>query len=299
MSGSEFEHPLIYPTRSNAIFRQIASHLIPALLMPADVDIYDDDLTRARQLVREGNGLIIVGPHFSPRDGFEYLARPLALIPELADKPIVAPITHYQYTDKKQRPVLTTLSKAAGVTLAPIVNRDAVEKYTKMGNTEYENGMGMSQYALLAKEALEQGGAVALTPQAGRRDTLDLQHAKGQALRFLLRAVRANADSPIAFLFLPQSPLEKTDYHAERNNLNITKKYDIRFGPVMTLKEMNGLLEGINGRLKNNTEGLQTRLTLDELSLVIMAAAEDPDYNKIPREYIWEYIIEYFSSFQP
>ncbi|OGK21421.1 hypothetical protein A2866_01180 [Candidatus Roizmanbacteria bacterium RIFCSPHIGHO2_01_FULL_39_8] len=266
----------------------------PLLRIPlrASVEVDQDNIEKTRQLAADGYGFLILGTHFSWREGFDFIVQTQRYLP-ISDKPIVMPISLHQY--ERQKGLLDHFSAIAGITISPVGNEDAV----KYG---YELGAGLPEYARNTREALLAGGAAGIAIQTGRRNELELGQVKKQPLRFMLSATRTKPSSSVALLFLPMTPFEENvDYKAIYEKKNLFKKYDVRFGPIFTIAEMYQLLKGINTSLRSHPIALEnadrptiTEITIDELALVILSIAVDPKYNHVPKELGQEFLIEYF-----
>ncbi len=291
------EAPMLYPSRLNILARSLIGGFYNSFLAPADVDIVDNAPEKASKLINEGYGLIVLGAHFSRREGFELAIRPARYIKEILQGPIVLPISLHQDVHSKR--LLDFVSHICAYTLAPVVNEDAMNRAQEIEaliGREIKLGDGVFHYARMVNQAIKKRGTAGMAPQAGRRDTIELSQAKSKPLELLLRMMKDN--SKTAFLFMPMSPWKSVDYSKTHNSYNFGKKYDIRIGPCLTYDEMIKMLGHINERLAaEQVEAGKYKITIDELALIILSVAEDPAYNKVDRGYGLEYLMEYVDQF--
>jgi hypothetical protein len=197
------------------------------------------------------------------------------------------PISLHQFLREKK--VAEPLAEKAGITMAPVVNEDAMEhkeEIARLLGREVKLGEGIQQYARLIREAFARQSGAGIAPQGGRRITLELEQAKHRAIEFLIRKNRIKRSDKLAFLFISMGPGFNADYQKIYNSLNPFKKWDITFLRTVTLDEMYDLLERSNEILADApVEVGKYELTLDELALIILSLPMDDAYNRIPKGY--------------
>lgn len=293
------EAPVIrIPTGFNVFARSLLGGFFDRFLAPAMIDIVDDATEKASALIQEGYGLIVLGAHFSRREGFELAIRPARYIKEVLHGPIVLPISLHQYV--RSQGLLDFVGRVCAYTIAPVVNDDAMERaqeIEKLIGRKVNRLDGVLDYARMVKSSLNLKGTAGMAPQAGRRATMELSQAKSRPLELLLRMMKDNKKT--AFLFMPMSPWKNgSDYHKLHDSYNFGSKYDIRLGPCLTYDEMISLLGHVNKRLAEEpVESGKNSITIDELALIILSVAEDPDYSKVDKGYGLEYLMAYIDQF--
>lgn len=288
---------LVYPiTLSHIVWRKLFSFLHNNLIYPAHVYFIDDAAEKASQLYRQGYNFLLLGTHPSPREASEIAARPAPYIPELFRAPITMPVTLNQYLVNQKK--IDFFTEKAGVTAAPVVNRDAMEHLGLIWDflgRDVQPGEALPQFRRLTQETFYRHGAVGIAPQGGRRTFLDLSQAKSKPIQTLHTSLRIKKDDKLALVLMAMTPLPKVNYEEIYDKDN-RLPYEIVFW-TLTLAEMYGMLDRINERLATEpVEPGKFKITLDELILIIFSLSVDPEYNKIPKGYALEVAIDYLWS---
>lgn len=194
------------------------------MLYPAHITDSYHGLVDAGELVAAGHGLLLVGSHFSLRDGpgvFLYVA---AGNDALIDKPWQAPVARH-IADVAR---LANRFFGAKIDLKPVVTASTMKKpkYHHM-----HRGQGLRDYINSATETLRQGGVVALFPQATRMSYLPEPGEYDKAMEFLMtRTTKAGVKD---FGILPVGfGLEGDEDYKKRTGLNIGVTYEVTIGKL-------------------------------------------------------------------
>jgi len=220
--------------------RWIAAH-IKRPLFPVEISGYLNEFDRFEAALASGMGGIIVINHFSKGD-FPHLASSIIFDrPALRNRRFLIPIAYHQYEEARGPAALF------GVELAPLVTGDTVEYFEKhketTGKKERKIIQGIERvianrragfltYLRTAKEVLEQGGIVALSPQAGRRPGLK-NTSSNRPIEILLKNTNNNV------ILLPIGiGLKGVEDYSFVTEYNLSKKYQMNVGRVFTKEEL-------------------------------------------------------------
>lgn len=188
----------------------------------------DHGIDKAKEVLRQGNGLIIIINHFSLKDP------PLAINEvlrhtEMSNKKVISPVAYHM--DKK---LYHWLGKMIGVTLKPIVTKNTVKEGKNNGR---ELNDGMKEYSSGAIRLLKEGGIVILAPQGTRMSHLGQRD--NPTVGTLMATARRNGLENFAFLFIGFSIEGVDDYSGKKvRGFNPLRKYGINIGACLTSEEM-------------------------------------------------------------
>jgi len=231
-------------------------------LYPAEIlDTYHG-LADAGELVSAGHGLLLVGSHFSLRDGpgaFLYVA---GQNDALIDKPWEAPVARHIATVAR----LANWVLGAQIDLKPVVTASTKNKprYRHL-----HRGEGLRDYIISATDTLKRGGVVALFPQATRMSYLPEPDEYDKAMEFLmLRTSRAGVND---FGILPVGfGIEGARDYKKLTGFNIRKTYKINIGKLWTKNEAL--------QMADETQRSMDGWAVDQLKLLV-----PENYTKIPQ----------------
>jgi hypothetical protein len=193
---------------------------------------------KAKKILKEGNGLIVVINHFSKKDPFQAI-REIFYHRVTDSKKLIAPIAYHM--DHK---VLHYLAPALDVTRKVIVTRNTLDEGKNNG---LELNFGKKEYYADTIKLLRKGGIILLAPQATRMPNLGQPHnrAAGGILKFAQESEFTN----FAFLFMGIGIKGIDDYSTGKiRGLNLLKRYTVNIGPCLTSKE---ILEKAGGDFRN------------------------------------------------
>lgn len=295
--------------RMRLFFEQVYTRLAPS-----DVEISDETAETINKLAADRYSFLVLGPHFSRREGFDYAMQSARLIPGGNKMPILMPISKHQYDGNGF--ILDLFAKISGITLAPIVNKDTVDHWKKQEQKNGEKlepnemkklGYGFFKYVHMMSELIDLQGISGISPQTGRRTTLSAEQAKANTLETLLKTVfhqkgkqlkkesspttllptleEMIRESKIAIMFMGIRPAEGTDYEKIHKSYDLFKKHKISIGPILTINDVYRVRDVANGYL--TAGGESGHITLDEVILAIMSDGVDQQYNRIDRNLPW------------
>ena len=196
---------------------------------PAEISDSYHGLADAGELVASGHGLVLLGTHFSLRDGpgmFLYVA---SQNDAMIDKPWVAPVARH----------ITEIARLANwvfgarIDLKPVVTASTMEKPRFH---HLHRGEGLRDYIISATDTLKRGGVVALFPQSTRVPYLKEPDEYDKAMEFLMsRTSRAQVND---FGILPVGfGVEGVQDYKKLRGLNPGVKYTINVGKLWTKTE--------------------------------------------------------------
>lgn len=197
-------------------------------------------LEKARALVKQGYGLIIVYNHFSMREGADAVEFAIQQ-PILGDRPISVPIAWHQYYSPF-RPILDYLQKKATINFHPIVNEDTKDKKKFKDLTE---GLGIVAYTRASLRTLKKGGVVTVAIQTGRRSHLYEKGIK-KSLSTLMKLARRGDFNKYAVLFVGIEKPGVKDYSTQKRKFNLFRKYRFNVGDTFTAEELLALAGDID-----------------------------------------------------
>lgn len=225
---------MIKAETGNVGFLQIAARklavvsLSPVLRSERAKTDNDHGVDRAKEVLGQGNGLIIVINHFSLKDP-PLAANEIFHHREMGSKKVIAPIAYHM--DKS---LYHWLGKLIGFKLVPIVTENTV-KEGKNNNRESFEGKG--KYLNASLNLLRQGGIVILAPQGTRQGTLG--EPDKPSVGTLIRLARKKGVKNFAFLFMGFGIKGLDDYSTEKTRgFNFFSKYIVNIGACLTNQEL-------------------------------------------------------------
>ena len=221
--------------------RKFAVLTLSSFLRAETTDEYHS-FDKAKKILKEGNGLIIVINHFSQKDPFQAI-REIFYHRVTDSKKLIAPNAYHM--DHK---VLHYLAPALDVTRKMIVTRNTVDEGKNNG---LELNYGKKEYYADSINLLRKGGILLLAPQATRMPNLGQPH--NRAAGGILKFARESECTNFAFLFMGIGIKGIDDYSTEKiRGLNLFKKYTVNIGSCLTSKE---ILKKVGGNF-SNVEGI-------------------------------------------
>ncbi len=263
---------LIYPSEQHIAWRRRFIKIWQPLIAPARVEIVQNGIQRADELLEQGWGLVLPFTHFSGRDIVEMTLRPFAAGRMLVTRPIVVSIEWSHYWGLS---IPRLSAEMTGITLIPIVTEDTIKKRKNYDRQKrpLPLGHGTFEYLSLARRALKEGGAVYVSPQQGRRPALELSDK--EPMKFLLG--KENELQKVAVMFVALSLHGEVDY-SKRNLAVLGRMFDVRLGPTVTKAELFQLSRDL-GR------------SIDDVTIIIFSQLVDPGYNHVDPELTRKYAL--------
>ena len=228
-------------TGNTDVLRYGARKLAVLVLSPflrAEVTDEHRSFDKAKKILKEGNGLIVVINHFSKKDPFQAI-REIFCHRVTDSKKLIAPIAYHM-----DHEVLHYLAPALDVTRKLIVTRNTVDEGKNNG---LELNCGKKEYYADSIKLLRKGGIILLAPQATRMPNLGQPHnrAAGGILKFAQESEFTN----FAFLFMGIGIKGIDDYSTEKiRGFNLSKKYTVNIGSCLTSTE---ILKKAGGNFRN------------------------------------------------
>jgi hypothetical protein len=185
--------------------------------------------SRAKELMADGYGLIIVFNHFSWRDGLVIVDWMMS-DEDIRQREVVMPMAYHQYDMFKL--IINPLSKLSNLHIMPIVISDTLQK------KRYRHlplGYGMLAYMQEAKEVMESHGVIGVNPQQGRRASLGEPTVALSLLMY--NALQENIGNRYALLFTGLDIEGASDYEKLRG-LNLGQEYVLTTGNCFTRDEI-------------------------------------------------------------
>jgi hypothetical protein len=263
---------LIHPTERHIAWRKLFTSIWRWPYAPARVEIVEGGIQRGDDLLEQGWGIVLPFTHFSARDIFEMTLRPFAASRVLVRKPAVVGIewSHFWGLSAPR-----FFAGVTGINLVPIVTEDTLKKRKNYDDQRraLPLGHGTIKYLSLARQALEEGAIVFVSPQQGRRPGLELSDK--EPIKFLLG--KENDSHKVAMLFLSLSLHNEMDY-SKRGFLNLGRTFDVKMGPTLTKAELFKLSRDMGK-------------SLDDLTIIIFSLLVDPGYNHVDPELSKSYLL--------
>ncbi len=263
---------LVHPTEQHIAWRKRFSAMWRPFYAPARVQIVDNAVSKADELLEQGWGLVCPFTHFCGRDVVEMVQRSFLAGQTLVTRPIVVGV---EWSFMQGLSPLRFFAGMTGITLVPIVTEDSIKKDKNYDHDKrpLPLGHGTMDYLSVALRALKEGGAVFVSPQQGRRPRLELSDK--EPMRFLLG--KENDSQNVAVLFVALSLLGEVDY-SKRTFLNLGRTFDVRLGPVMTKAELFKLSRAMGK-------------SIDDTTIIVFSQLVDPGYNDVDPELTKSYLL--------
>ncbi len=185
-------------------------------------------IDKAKEVLRQGNGLIIVINHFSLKDPPQAINE-VFLHREMGSKKVVAPVAYHMDKDWYHK-----LGKIIGVTLTPVVTENSVKEGKNNGHKLNE---GKIEYLNESTQLLKKGGVVVLAPQGTRMSYLG--QPDKPIIGTIMAGAKKNGLEKFAFLFMGFR-VEGVDNYSDKKvrGFNLLKKYGINIGACLTNHEL-------------------------------------------------------------
>ena len=201
----------------------------------------------ANRHLEVGSGLAIFFTHFSIGDPPRLDTFVLNKIPKAREVRILSPVAEHQYKQLATR----AMASFNGTELAPIVTRDTLEKWRKLGisnpiSSKTRREM-YSKYKELAADTLHEGGIVAVAPQAGRRPRLS-DSPEGNPVEQLFSAyVERYGNIGDVGLICVGLGLTGEQNYKEARDLNPGRPYTASAGELLLARDMKDPVTGFAG----------------------------------------------------
>lgn len=219
-------------TGNVGFFKNAARKLAIATLSPTIFRSERTDgscgLDKAKELLKQDNGLVVVINHFSLKDP------PLAinevfLHREMGSKKVVAPIAYHM-----DHGLYHMLGKLIGVTLKPIVTENTIKAGKNNGQKLHE---GKGKHIAESMDLLKKGGIIILAPQGTRMPYLG--QPDKPIIGTLMAGAKRNGLEKFAFLFMGFGIKGLEDYSTEKTRgFNFFSKYIVNIGACLTKGEL-------------------------------------------------------------
>lgn len=214
--------------------------LARAVASPFRREIEDgsNGLSRAKELQKQGFGLVVLYTHFSKRDALEIINL-IYRNPLMRKKRILAPIALHEY----KKWLFDKPGKVLDVTLCPVVTQDTIDKGKNEG---HELGYGQEEYFQKAIQFLQNGDITIIAPQVGRREILGVPAKRARPIGTLIARIDRIIDfDKYAFLLVGLGIKGAEDYKKEHvEGLNPLKTYQLNIGATFTREEVMGEVNG-------------------------------------------------------
>lgn len=196
-------------------------------------------IDKAEDILRNGNGLIVIINHFSLKDP-PLAANEVFRHREMGSKKIIAPIAYHM-----DHRLYHVLGRLIGINFFPIVTENTMKKGRNNGRELFE-GKGKSEYLKASLNLLRQGGIVILAPQGTRMPNLG--QPDNLTVGTFMAGARKNGLDKYAFLFIGFGIKGLDDYSIKGiKGFNLLKRYTANIGACLTSKE---ILEKAGGNFR-------------------------------------------------
>lgn len=210
--------------------KHVARELTTAALRPtvlrSEVTDNDHSIDRAKAILRDGNGLIVVINHFSLKD-------PLLAVIEvfrntiMGSRKIITPIAYHM-----DRSIFRKIGGVNGVTFMSIVTKNTMKEGK---NNDRKLNDGMLEYIAKSVELLKRGGIVVLAPQGTRMSHLG--QPDNLTVGTFMAAAKKNELENYAFLFIGFG-IKGVDDYSKKREFNLFEKYIVNIGACLTSEEV-------------------------------------------------------------
>lgn len=248
---SKIESPNVGPVRHVA--RKIVTVVPGAIIFRNEKPRNLDGLERAKELLKEGHGIVFVINHFSLKDPPQ-VAKLIFENQGLGSKKIHFPIAYHMHRRWHDEIV----GKLLGVTFKPIVTKSTLDKEKNDG---HPLSHGKKEFLQDALEGLEKGEVVVVAPQETRQSSLGAPKERGIGT---LMAEAKRKKIKIALLFIGIGIGGVTDY-SKVKGFNFFRKYFYNIGECLTSDEIMEKAGGVFGKVD--------RIVYEELQKIV-----PPDY---------------------
>lgn len=221
-------------SKETEIARRIVS---PALgfLFPTEV-IYQsqDSVEKAKRLLKEGYGLIVVYNHYSLDDPLRVL-KALHSLKLIEGKSLVHPLSRHQ-----KFPGLILFGRIIGLDLTSIVTKNTV-KLEKAADDSRKSKRGREhkQFRERAVGLLGSGGIVVVTSQGERQEKLDYENTRRRTMRKLLMDLDKKKIGKVALMIMGVD-IKGTDSYSKKEvgGFNVRREGIVRIGETLTMEEI-------------------------------------------------------------
>lgn len=213
--------------------KHVARELTTAALRPtvlrSEVTDNDHSIDRAKAILRNGNGLIVVINHFSLKD-------PLLAVIEvfrntiMGSRKIITPIAYHM-----DRSIFRKIGGVNGVTFMSIVTKNTMKEGK---NNDRKLNDGMLEYLAKSVELLKRGGIVVLAPQGTRMSQLGEPDPKNLAIGALMAATKKNGVDNKCAIIVMGLGIKGVDDYSQKKGINLLSKYTVNIGDCLTFEEV-------------------------------------------------------------
>lgn len=202
--------------------------LRPTVLRSKTID-NNHSIDRAKEILRNGKGLIVIINHFSLKDPPQAVSEVLHHT-VMGSKKIITPIAYHMNSG-----ILRKILNIYGVTLKPIVTNNTVKEGKSNG---HELNDGMAEYFSESMELLKEGGIIVLAPQGTRMSHLGEPDPKNLAIGALMAATKKNGIGNKCAIVVMGLGIKGVDDYSQKKEVNLFSKYTVNIGACLTFEEV-------------------------------------------------------------
>lgn len=209
-------------------FKRLAVLHIGHGLLPGELIVEGEDLKKAEQLCKEGNGLVVMWNHIALRDPLQVVGEAIFRNPILRRREVHAPIAKHQ-----SNPIYEAGVKLFGARLIPVATGETKKKMTI---SEAEWRLMSSNYIADTVETLQAGNIVLVSPKPTRSPKLEMVPQEFPISYIVTRLLRKGINN-VAFLFVGIGIDGVKDYSSVPRGYNLRTKFQVKVGQTFTLEE--------------------------------------------------------------
>ncbi len=204
-------------------YQRLSKYILPTGLKPEDGGV---GLERARSLLHEGVGLVIVYPHLSKTD--TYRLEELWQYQEFAERRCLTPIALHQDNLLARKTAAPT-----GLEFYPIVTPETVIREKNKGLPEGHGRMG---FLNSSARALAEAGIILFAPTGTRMSELSMPPGRLRPTDILLNHVDMRG-VPFA-IFVTAFEIDGVTSYKKAAGLNLRKRYTLHTGSTFLASEI-------------------------------------------------------------
>ncbi len=229
------------PSKETEIARSIVGPALGFFFPTEIIHQSQGSVEKAKKLLREGYGLIVIYNHFSLDDPLRVLSV-LHSLKLTEGKSIIHPLAMHQ---SRNFPGLTFTSNALGVNLSPIITKNTVKAEKATHDLKKSSrGSGHRQFRERAIELLGNGGIVVVSSQGERQEKLDYENIKRRTMKKLFMDLDKQNIEKIAIMIIGVDIKGTNSYSKkEVGGINFGREGVARIGEILTLEEIKKEIE--------------------------------------------------------
>jgi len=226
-------------------YQRLSKFILPTELKPEDGG---EGVDRARSLLREGTGLVIVYTHPSRTDTYRLMD--LWQYDEFAERRCLTPIALHQYNKIARKTAAPT-----GLEFYPVVTSETIARRKNKGLTE---GHGRMKFLDGANEALAGGGIILFAPTTTRTSELSMPPGKLRPTDILLNYAQMKG---VRFAVMSTAfEINGVTSYQHASGLNVFRNYTLHTGSTFMDNE---ILEQLVKFRKDNNLPEKTKRPFD------------------------------------